>query len=92
MIYKGIELRMYGGNKMQEPYTPEEDRLILEMKKDGGYYRDIGDLLGRSRDSIRSRWRKLNRHPTESLTVHRTMKVSRLTRFIRRVKRFFKRS
>jgi hypothetical protein len=77
---------------MQAPFTPDEDRLILEMKANGGYYQDIGDLLGRSRDSVRSRWRKLNKHPKESNITHRTMKVSKLTRFIRRVKRFFKRS
>lgn len=40
-------------------WTPEEDSKLISLKSQGLSYREISEILGRSKDSVEHRWRKL---------------------------------
>jgi|WetSurMetagenome_2_1015567.scaffolds.fasta_scaffold00223_22 DNA-binding NarL/FixJ family response regulator len=76
---------------MQKPYAPFEDNRIFAMLGEGKTYQEIGDELGRSRDSVRSRWRKLAKRPEESNISNVAMRGSWMNRLVGKIRRFFRR-
>jgi len=46
-----------------EPYTPELDHLISEHRHSGKQFAEIGSIIGRSADSVRSRWKSIKDSP-----------------------------
>ena len=56
VIRRGINKGAYGRPKT---YTPEQDEMILGMKKAGCTYKRIGEELGRTAGAIRDRYYKL---------------------------------
>lgn len=53
---RGINRGVYG---RPISFTPEQDRVILDMKRAGYTYKQMSEEMGRKPDAIRSRYYKL---------------------------------
>lgn len=49
--------------KGAQRFTPEEDARLLSMRRKGANWREIGREIGRDRNSIKARWKRLTREP-----------------------------
>lgn len=62
-------------------YSEIDDEYIIALKLDDGKsYREIGEVLGRTPSSVRSRWRKLQKQRGLTHRWSRRVQVSVLTR------------
>lgn len=56
IVRRGINKGKYGRPRS---FTHEQDMAILDMKRSGFTYKQMGDEMGRNSESIRSRYYKL---------------------------------
>lgn len=56
IVRRGINDGRYG---RPLSFTPEQDKVILDMKRQGFTYRQMSEEMGRKPDAIRSRYYKL---------------------------------
>lgn len=53
LVRKGINNGVYGRPRF---YTPAQDAVITELRRENKSYKEIGEQLGKSSEAIRRRW------------------------------------
>ncbi|KAF2211066.1 hypothetical protein CERZMDRAFT_85633 [Cercospora zeae-maydis SCOH1-5] len=66
--------------RIVRPYTEDEDQILLELRKDGQTYREIGTLLGRDIGSLYSRHKLLSEPPPKTSSRWTAKEVDELIR------------